>query len=258
VGLAACGGDDDDAEDLDEALTAECPAAGETLPDDFTGCLTDDTFNVAVTLEYDDCAVVRWEADGNAFWSFSGGIVTEGDPPVGPNRARVAPGASGTPRASTAGTASDDSSPHAAAVVCDDEPQRMDQGAEAMTAESWECTSGGEQARIDVYESDDQMMEALRLLSEFYDSSGDQRSLDELPSVCGDLFSVGLDSNDSATSSSMRWWRRVSTRPPARRELGVQVRTLAMAFRRSTARGPRLSAAGLGARFVALVLRCSL
>ena len=35
-----------------------------------------------------------------------------------------------------------------------------------------------------------------QLLSQFDESAGHQRGLDELPFVCGDLFSVGLESND--------------------------------------------------------------
>jgi hypothetical protein len=83
-----------------------------------------------------------------------------------------------------------------ATVVCDDQPKRMGADAEVLTAESWQCTSGGEQARIDLYESDDQMAEAQQTITDFYKSSGDKRSLDQLPLVCGAWFSVGLDSNE--------------------------------------------------------------
>src|SRR6187200_3142228 len=82
-----------------------------------------------------------------------------------------------------------------AAVVCDDKANRMGADAEALTAESYQCTSGGEQARIDMYESDEQMNQAQQAVSDFYESTGDQRGLDELPVVCGERFSVGLDSN---------------------------------------------------------------
>jgi hypothetical protein len=83
-----------------------------------------------------------------------------------------------------------------AAVVCDDQAKRMGADAEAMTAESWMCSSGGEQARIDIYESADQMAAAQQTISDFYRQSGDKRGFDELPFVCGGRFSVGLDSNE--------------------------------------------------------------
>ena len=65
-----------------------------------------------------------------------------------------------------------------------------------MTTGSSGCTAGGERTRIDVYDSDDQMAGVQQLLSQFDESAGHQPGLDELPFVCGDLFSGGLESND--------------------------------------------------------------
>ena len=65
-----------------------------------------------------------------------------------------------------------------------------------MTPESSHCTAGGERARIDVYDSEDQMAGTQPLLSQFDESAGHQPDLDELPFVCGELYSVGLESND--------------------------------------------------------------
>ena len=65
-----------------------------------------------------------------------------------------------------------------------------------MTTESSGCTAGGERTRIDVYDADDQMAGVQQLLSQFDESAGHQPGFDELPFVCGDLFSDGLESND--------------------------------------------------------------
>lgn len=69
-------------------LDAECPAVGDTLPDEFAGCLDEetDTFNVAIGVGNDDepgqCVIWHWEGTGGVeFWAYTGGEVHEGEGP---------------------------------------------------------------------------------------------------------------------------------------------------------------------------------
>lgn len=81
------------------------------------------------------------------------------------------------------------------AVVCSDPPQRMGVDAEVYTAESWTCAHDGEHVRVDVYMDKTQQQGAAKILTDFYKSAGDNRSLGDLPLVCGTLWSIGVDSN---------------------------------------------------------------
>lgn len=82
-----------------------------------------------------------------------------------------------------------------AAVVCDGEPVRLGADAEILTQQSWRCSRAGEGIRMDLYESDSQQDEALRTVESLYVDMGDPRSLSELPLVCGDGWSIGVDFN---------------------------------------------------------------
>lgn len=99
-----------------------------------------------------------------------------------------------------------------AEVICGSEPVRMDAAAEAFTMESWTCDRAGERARIDLYTDEEQRVAGGQIVLDFYASSGDPRSLAELPLVCGPTWTVGVEFNE--------------TRDAARSELaaaGVQV-----------------------------------
>ena len=82
-----------------------------------------------------------------------------------------------------------------AAVVCDEDPVRLGADAELLTRESWRCSRAGEGIRMDLYESDSQQDEALRTVESIYVDIGDPRTLSELPLVCGDGWSIGVDFN---------------------------------------------------------------
>lgn len=84
-----------------------------------------------------------------------------------------------------------------AAVVCTTLPERMSPEAEIFTDESWTCLHNGEQVRIDLYGDDDQMTKAEQFVLDLYRSSGDNRSLAELPLVCGSKWTVGFDLNEA-------------------------------------------------------------
>ncbi len=84
-----------------------------------------------------------------------------------------------------------------AAVVCSDTPIRMDKSAELYTKESWNCTASGEKARIDLYADAAQQQKAAQVLLDFYKSSGDNRTLADLPIVCGTGWAIGVDFNET-------------------------------------------------------------
>lgn len=82
-------------------------------------------------------------------------------------------------------------------VVCAVPPTRMDDAAEVYTQESWTCSYNDEQVRIDLYTTEDQMAEAARVTLDVYASSGDNRTLAELPVICGSKWTIGVDFNDT-------------------------------------------------------------
>jgi len=82
-----------------------------------------------------------------------------------------------------------------AASACDDDPSRMDASAEAFTHESWQCSRGDEELRIDLFTDAGQHDDALEMTLSFYEDGGDERGLDELPFVCGDDWSIAAQSN---------------------------------------------------------------
>lgn len=84
-----------------------------------------------------------------------------------------------------------------AAVLCDAEPTWMGADAEKYTSESWTCTHAGEHIRIDLYADQQEMTTAKQVVIDFYKSTGDTRTLDQLPLLCGDLWVAGTDLNET-------------------------------------------------------------
>jgi hypothetical protein len=73
----------------------------------------------------------------------------------------------------------------------------MDAEAEAVTMESWTCDRAGERVRIDLYVDEEQRIAGGQIVLDFYASSGDPRSLAELPLVCGATWSAGVEFNET-------------------------------------------------------------
>lgn len=84
-----------------------------------------------------------------------------------------------------------------AAQVCTSPLTRMDGEAETFTESSWNCSFAGEQVRIDMFESESQKEVAKGVTRDFYRSMGDNRSLAELPVLCGETWTVGVDFNET-------------------------------------------------------------
>ena len=84
-----------------------------------------------------------------------------------------------------------------AAVVCTTPAKRMSADSEQYTDESWNCRHDDEDVRIDLFADADQARKANDVLVHFYRSSGDKRSLAELPLICGHLYSIGVDTNET-------------------------------------------------------------
>lgn len=84
-----------------------------------------------------------------------------------------------------------------AKVVCDDNPSRMDADAERYTQESWQCSRNGESVRIDLYKSADEQAAANQAVLDFYKSSGDPKTLADLPIICGPDWGIGVDFNET-------------------------------------------------------------
>jgi hypothetical protein len=87
--------------------------------------------------------------------------------------------------------------PQLAAVLCAERPTRMSRDAERYTAESWQCAGGYGKVRIDLYAGEDQQRAAGVAVIDFYRAAGDQRSLAELPLLCGVGWGAGFDFNTS-------------------------------------------------------------
>jgi len=84
-----------------------------------------------------------------------------------------------------------------AEVVCSNSPNRMDSAAEVYTDESWNCSYGNEQVRIDLYTDEQQMDRAAQATLDFYASMGDNRTLGDLPVICGENWNIGIDFNET-------------------------------------------------------------
>lgn len=82
-------------------------------------------------------------------------------------------------------------------LVCVDEPVRMSPDAEKYTEESWTCTGTDDDLRIDIYRNSEQQVSAAVALTDFYRSLGDERALSELPLICGDLWGIGTNYNET-------------------------------------------------------------
>jgi hypothetical protein len=85
-------------------------------------------------------------------------------------------------------------------LICAANPTRMGAEAEQYTKESWKCDHKGESVRIDIFESDKQQAEANQVVMDFYEASGDQKPLSELPLVCGSKWTLGVDFNETRDS----------------------------------------------------------
>ena len=81
-----------------------------------------------------------------------------------------------------------------AGVVCDDAAKRIAGDPEAPNG-SWECTKKAEHVRIDFYVDEAEQQKAKEQLLAFYKDAGDNRSLAELPIICGPRFGIGTDTN---------------------------------------------------------------
>ena len=79
-------------------------------------------------------------------------------------------------------------------LVCDDAATRLAGDPEAPNG-SWECTKNAEDVRIDFYVDDAEHDRAKEQLLASYRSAGDNRSLAELPLICGPRFGIGTDTN---------------------------------------------------------------
>jgi len=80
-----------------------------------------------------------------------------------------------------------------AALVCDGGATQLSADPDPLTFESYRCTSAGEQARIDLYESAVRTDEAVQTARDFYRRTGDSRGLGQIPFMCGDHFTIGVD-----------------------------------------------------------------
>lgn len=81
-----------------------------------------------------------------------------------------------------------------AGLVCDDAAKRLSGDPEAPNG-SWECTKNGEHVRIDFYVDEAEQQKAREQLLASYRDAGDNRSLAELPVVCGSRFGIATDTN---------------------------------------------------------------
>jgi hypothetical protein len=73
----------------------------------------------------------------------------------------------------------------------------MSKDAELYTTESWQCAGSYGKVRIDLYNGEDQQQAAGLAVLAFYRAAGDQRSLGELPLLCGVGWGAGFDFNTS-------------------------------------------------------------
>lgn len=84
-----------------------------------------------------------------------------------------------------------------AGLVCADTPTRMGPEAETHTQESWTCNRNSEKVRIDLYSDDAQQATAGQIVLDYFASIGDDRTLAELPLICGTLWAIGIDFNET-------------------------------------------------------------
>ena len=80
-----------------------------------------------------------------------------------------------------------------------------------MTTESSGAQRAGSELASTSTTPTTRWQECSTLLSQFDESARHQPGLDELPFVCGDLLSGGLESNDQRDVVIDASWRRVST-----------------------------------------------
>src|SRR5581483_4095329 len=75
-------------------------------------------------------------------------------------------------------------------VVCDDASAPVDSRAEGWSGRSWKCTKHGEPVRIDFYDNDAGGRKAKDAFVAGFRGRADNRSLAQLPIVCGNEFGI--------------------------------------------------------------------
>ena len=84
-------------------------------------------------------------------------------------------------------------------AICDTEPTKVDGGEQSAT-ESWDCEFEGESVRVALFASPADLNSANEAIKQYYAEFEDNRSLAELPMLCGPDWRAGFNFNSERDS----------------------------------------------------------
>ena len=84
-------------------------------------------------------------------------------------------------------------------AICDNEPTRVN-GGEPSAKESWDCEFEGNSVRVALFASPADLNSANEAIKQYYEEFEDNRSLAELPMLCGSNWRAGFNFNSERDS----------------------------------------------------------